>query len=130
MPFIVTPSFSASNQLTLNFANGFNLASSQTDLMVAFDSRTVQSVSSATPVKFDFEHQLSLVVIKGAYKETAGKIRVDKIEVYGNTAKTAGNMVFTHDGTKINASYSLDSQSVTDEDNVYQTIEGAWEWTP
>ena len=131
MPFVgYTPSFNASNQLTLNFTNGFNLASSQTDLMVAFDSRTVQSVSSATPVKFDFEHQMSLVVIKGAYKETAGKIRVDKIEVYGNTAKTAGNMVFTHDGTKINASYSLDSQSVTDEDNVYQTIEGAWELTP
>ena len=55
MPFIAgyTPSFSASNQLTLNFgANGFNLASSQADLMVAFDSRTVQSASAATPVNF------------------------------------------------------------------------------
>ena len=125
-----TPSFNASNQLTLNFANGFNLASSQTDLMVAFDSRRFPSASAAEPVNFSFEHQMSLVVINGAYKETSGKIRVDKIEVYGNTAKTAGNMVFTHDGTKINASYSLDSQSVTDEDNVYQTIEGAWELAP
>lgn len=118
-------------QLTLHFGDGgYDLRAGQDDIMVGFDSRTVQSVSSAKPVKFDFEHQLSLVVIKGAYKETAGKIRVDKIEVYGNTAKTAGNMVFTHDGTKINASYSLDSQSVTDEDNVYQKIEGAWELTP
>ena len=119
------------SQLTLNFGpNGFNLAETQTDLMVAFDSQTVQNASSATPVDFNFAHQLALVTIEGVYKESAGKIRVDKIEVYGNTAKTAGNMVFTHDGSEINASYSLDSQSVTDVDNVYQTIEGAWELAP
>ena len=129
------------SQLTLNFGtNGFDLASNQHDLMVAFDnvSNTEGLMGKPDPdndnkiraVNFNFQHQLSLVIIKGVNKESMGKIRIDKIEVYGNTAKTAGNMVFTHDGTKINASYSLDSQSVTDEDNVYQTIEGAWELAP
>ena len=126
-----TASFSANNELTINFGTeGFDLSATQHDLMVAFDSQDVQSASTAEPVDFDFEHQLSLVVINGAYKETAGKVSVDKIEVFGNTAKTAGNMVFTHDESEISASYSLDSQSVTDEDNVYQTIEGAWELVP
>lgn len=118
-------------QLTLHFGDGgYDLRAGQDDIMVGFKTVDVQSASSAPTVNFNFEHQMSLVVINGAYKETAGKIRVDKIEVYGNTAKTVGNMVFTHDETKINASYSLDSQSVTDEDNVYQTIEGAWELLP
>ncbi len=127
-----TASFSANNELTINFGTeGFDLSATQHDLMVAFTPKEVEKVS-ATDVLLNFEHQLSLVVINGAYKETAGKVRVDKIEVFGNTAKTAGNMVFTHDKTKtkINASYSLDSQSVTDVDNVYQTIEGAWELAP
>lgn len=128
-----TASLSANNQLTISFGDdGFNLAENQHDLMVAFDSQTVQSASTATAVDFDFDHQLSLITIKGAYKESKGKIRVDKIEVYGNSAKTKGNMVFAHDGTSntINATYELDPQSITNSGNVFQTIEGAWELLP
>lgn len=111
MPFIAgcTPSFSASNQLTLNFgANGFNLASSQTDLMVAFHSKPNQIPSSAKPVDFDFDHQLSLITIEGASKDnnTAG-INVTDIKVYGNSARTVGNMVFINNEGTVTSQYTL-----------------------
>ena len=125
--------FNSNNQLTLDFGTGgFNLSENQHDLMVAFDNQTVLRASEASAVDFDFDHQLSLLSIKGAYKESNGKIRVDKIEVYGNSAKTKGNMVFAHDGTSntINATYELDPQSITNSGNVFQTIEGAWELLP
>ena len=110
MPFIAgyAPSFSASNQLTLNFANGFNLASSQTDLMVAFDSRTVQSASAATPVDFNFDHQLALVTIEGASKDpNTNGIQVTGIKVFGNSAKTSGNMTFANNQGTVSATYTL-----------------------
>ena len=111
MPFIAgyTPSFSASNQLTLNFGtNGFNLASSQTDLMVAFDSRTVQSASAATLVDFNFDHQLALVTIEGASKDpNTDGIQVTGIKVFGNSAKTSGNMTFTDNQETVSATYTL-----------------------
>ena len=142
MPFMgYTPSFNASNQLTLNFGtNGFDLASNQHDLMVAFDnvSNTEGLMGKPDPdndnkiraVNFNFQHQLSLVIIKGVNKESMGKIRIDKIEVYGNTAKTDGNMVFTYDGSSIDADYELDTESVTEAENVYQTFTGSWVLTP
>ena len=111
MPFIAgyTPSFSASNQLTLNFGtNGFNLASSQADLMVAFDSRTVQSASAATPVDFNFDHQLALVTIEGASKDpNTNGIQVTGIKVFGNSAKTSGNMTFANNQGTVSATYTL-----------------------
>ena len=108
MPYITLPSFSASNQLILNFTNGYNLASTQADLMVAFDEKTVQSPASATPVDFNFEHQLALVSIEGASKDpnTTG-IQVTDIKVYGNSAKTTGNMVFTNNQGTISSTYTL-----------------------
>ena len=124
-------SFTETNELTLTFASGgFSLAEAQADLMVAFDAQTVQSTSAATPVNFNFQHQLALVIIKGVNKESMGKIRIDKVEVYGNTAKTDGNMVFTYDGSSIDADYELDPESVTDADNVYQTFTGSWVLSP
>ena len=101
MPYLTayTPSFSADNQLSLNFGtNGFNLAEAQADLMVAFDAQTVQSTSAATPVNFNFQHQLALVTIEGASKDpnTTGT-QVTDIKVYGNSARTEGDMVFTTD---------------------------------
>ena len=111
MPFIAgyTPSFSASNQLTLNFGtNGFNLASSQADLMVAFDSRTVQSASAATPVDFNLDHQLALVTIEGASKDpNTNGIQVTGIKVFGNSAKTSGNMTFANNQGTVSATYTL-----------------------
>lgn len=125
-----TPSLSATNHnlLTLDFANGFNLAESQTDLMVAFDEVNVASTSAmtSTSVDFDFDHQLSLVVIQGASVDpnTAG-IEIQEIKVYGNSPSTAGDMVFTYEEatetTPTSISYAYELVSNTDADNVYKT---------
>ena len=124
MPFIAgcTPSFSASSQLTLDFGtNGFNLASSQKDLMVAFHSKPNQIPSSATPVDFDFDHQLSLITIEGASKnqKTTG-INVTDIKVYGNSARTVGNMVFTNNKGTVTSQYTL--MGTTTLDSPYMTF--------
>lgn len=103
------------NQLTLNFGNnGFNLAETQTDLLVAFDDVSVESTATAGPVDFDFAHQFALVVIKGASVDpnTSG-IQITNIKVYGNTASTTGNMVFTYAQSGISPSYTLSSSKTT-----------------
>lgn len=123
MPHRITyqPSFSADNRLTLDFGvNGFNLAISQTDLMVAFDAQTVQSISAATQVGFNFEHQLALVVIKGAGLEPQTAIRIDKIEVYGNNSRTQGDMVFYQNGSSIVSEYDITGPTTSRD--VYQTL--------
>lgn len=119
-----TATFDAGNTLTLTFADGgFDLASTQTDLMVAFDKETVTSTSAAGPVDFNFAHQMALVTIEGASKDpnTPG-ITVKEIKVYGNSKKTAGNMVFTYDKTAntFTSSYGLDALSTSTD--VYKTI--------
>jgi hypothetical protein len=111
MPYFsgYTPSFSADNQLTLDFGTaGFNLASAQKDLMVAFHSKPNQIPSSATPVDFDFDHQLSLITIEGASKNqnTTG-INVTDIKVFGNSARTSGNMTFANSQGTVSATYTL-----------------------
>lgn len=125
MPYLTafTPSFSADNQLTLDFGtNGFNLAANQADLMVAFDSQTVQNASSAAPVDFNFAHQLALVTIEGASKDlnTAG-IQVDAIKVYGNSARTDGKMVFTNNQGTIVPAFTV-SGIKTDSDAPFKTF--------
>lgn len=125
MPYLTafTPSFSADNQLTLDFGtNGFNLAANQADLMVAFDSQTVQNASSATPVDFNFAHQLALLTIEGASKDpnTTG-IQVDAIKVYGNSARTDGNMVFTNNQGTIIPAFTV-SGSKTNSDEPFKTF--------
>ena len=124
MPYFYgyTPSFSADNQLTLDFGTaGFNLASSQKDLMVAFHSKPNQIPSSATPVDFDFDHQLSLITIEGASKNqnTTG-INVTDIKVYGNSARTVGNMVFTNNKGTVTSQYTL--MGTTTLDSPYMTF--------
>lgn len=96
-----TATLDADNRLTLAFADGgFDLAATQKDLMVAFDTETVSSTSTAGPVEFCFAHQMALVTIEGASKEAnTDKIRIDQIKVYGNNTSTKGNMVFSSDGT-------------------------------
>lgn len=117
--------FDADNKLTLTFADGgFDLAGTQTDLMVAFDTETVSSASAAGPVEFEFAHQMSLVIIEGASKDpnTPG-ITVDEIQVYGNSKKTDGNMVFTYDpaNNAFTPSYTLGALSTGTD--VYKTIQ-------
>lgn len=121
-----TPSLSENNhkQLTLDFGNsGFNLAETQTDLLVAFDEVSVESTASAGPVDFDFAHQFALVKIEGASvdPDTEG-IQIQSIKVFGNTKSTAGNMVFTYaQPTGISSSYTL-SSSETTSDYPYKTL--------
>lgn len=111
------------NQLTLNFGtSGYNLAENQDDIMVAFDTQTVQSTSTASPVNFVFNHQLALVTIDGANTESRGKIRIDEIKIYGNSSKVSGNLVFTYDadGYTITPAYTL--AGTTTERDVYMAI--------
>jgi hypothetical protein len=76
--------------------------------MVAFDSRTVQSASAATPVDFNFDHQLALVTIEGASKDpNTDGIQVTGIKVFGNSAKTSGNMTFANNQGTVSATYTL-----------------------
>lgn len=125
MPYLTafTPSFSADNQFTLDFGtNGFNLAANQADLMVAFDSQTVRNASTATPVDFNFAHQLALVTIEGASKDpnTTG-LQIDAIKVYGNSARTDGNMVFTNNQGTIIPAFTV-SESKTTSDEPFKTF--------
>lgn len=95
--------------LTLDFGTGgYNLAEGQHDLMVGFRTVDVQSTASTSQVDFTFAHQLALVVIEGASKDpnTTG-IQVTDIKVFGNSAKTTGNMVFTNNQGTISSTYTL-----------------------
>lgn len=104
-----TASFSANNELTINFGTeGFDLSATQHDLMVAFASQNVQSASTAEPVEFDFEHQLALVTIEGASKDpNTNGTQVTGIKVFGNSAKTSGNMTFADNQGTVSAAYTL-----------------------
>jgi hypothetical protein len=129
MPLIdgCAPSFSASNQLTLNFgANGFNLASSQTDLMVAFTPKKVVKVSETTDVLLNFSHQLALVNIDVQTGIGPMDIVVNNIKIYGNhkiaTAATFSNTGSGND-TTIAAEWTLGSR--TTETGYYHQVDDA-----
>lgn len=124
MPSGYSATFDSSNKLTLNFGeDGFNLAETQTDLLVAFDKETVTSVKDAGPVDFVFTHQLALVTIEGRSKDpdTQG-ITVQEIVVYGNSKKTTGDIVFTYNATShiFTSAYTLGELSTAKD--VYKTI--------
>lgn len=111
------------NQLTLNFGtSGYNLAENQDDIMVAFDTQTVQSTSSAVPVNFDFDHQLALVNLQVVNKNTKMDIDVNTITVYGNS-NTATQAVFTRDNNTgaVTAKWTLGT-SKSDESNSYHDV--------
>ena len=111
------------NQLTLDFGDGgFNLAETQTDLLVAFDAVSVQSTASAGPVDLDFTHQFAWIVIQGASVDPNTKgIQIQSVKVYGNTKSTAGNMVFTYGPTGFSSSYTL-SSAKTNLNDPYKTL--------
>ena len=124
------PATFETNKLTLDFDEaGFDLAAAQTDLLVAFDNKTVESASAARPVDFDFAHQLALVTIEGTSKDPStpeGGIAVNEITVYGNS-KTSGDIVFTYTppvgetAGVITSAFTLGGPSTNDEP--YKTIE-------
>lgn len=120
------------NSLTLECGDGYNLATEQDDIMVAFadvdnsESTMGTVVNGQTKkVSLTFKHQLALVKINGVNLETRTDIRIDEITVYGNSASTAGNMVFNYnpaDG-EITADYVL-AITKTTEDKVFRTMSG------
>ena len=133
MPSVYAARFETNNEtsiLTLNFDNGFDLSTAQTDLLVAFDNETVTSASAAGPVDFDFAHQLALVTIEGKSKDPStleGGIAVNEITVYGNSKQTTGDIVFTYtlpvgetQGV-ITSAFTLGEPSTNDKP--YKTIE-------
>ena len=114
------------SQLTLNFGpNGFNLAETQTDLMVAFSSQTVQSSASAGRVDFDFTHQLALINIEVQIGDSPTDIVVNNINIYGNrqvaTVATFVNISSGNDATII-AEWALGSRTTAD--NCYHQVTG------
>ena len=124
MPSVYSATFDSSNKLTLNFGeDGFNLAETQTDLLVAFDKETVTSVKDAGLVDFDFTHQLALVTIEGRSKDpdTQG-IAVQEIVVYGNSKEATGNIVFTYNPTSDTFTSAYTPGALSTDKDVYKTI--------
>lgn len=124
MPSGYSATFDSSNKLTLNFdEDGFNLAETQTDLLVAFDKETVTSVKDAGRVDFVFTHQLALVTIEGRSKDpdTQG-ITVQEIVVYGNSKKTTGDIVFTYNPTSGTFTSAYTPGALSTDKDVYKTI--------
>lgn len=113
--------------LTLDFGDGgYDLSAGQHDIMVAFSSadngdRTMGTVvnDKLKQVSLAFEHQLSLVSIKAATTEPRTDMYIKKIEVYGNSKATTGDIVFTYE-SKITSTYT--TTGVTSATNPYKTI--------
>lgn len=117
------------NSLTLECGDGYNLATNQDDIMVAFadvdnsESTMGTVVNGQTKkVSLTFKHQLALVKINGVNLETRTDIRIDEITVYGNSASTAGNMVFNYNPTVGNITADYDLKSQTSVNNVFKTL--------
>ena len=114
--------------LTLDFGDGgYDLSAGQHDIMVAFSSadngdRTMGTVVNGKlkQVSLAFEHQLSLVSIKAATTEPRTDMYIKKIEVYGNSKATTGDIVFTYNKSKITSTYT--TTGVTSATNPYKTI--------
>lgn len=122
--------------LTLDFGEGgYDLSAGQHDIMVAYSSadnsdRKMGTVvdGSLKQVSLDFKHQLSLVSIKAATTEPRTDMYIKKIEVYGNSKATTGDIVFTYTGdivftyneSKITSTYT--TTGVTSATNPYKTI--------
>lgn len=103
---------------------GYDLSAEQDDIMVAYynvDNRSENAPQTTNGVSLNFKHQMSLVTIKGAsINPNTDGIQIDEITVYGNSAKTYGDMVFSYDGSTVSADF--DVTGTTDENNVYKTF--------
>ena len=124
-----TATFSSSEpKITLDFGeSGYNLAEHQADLMAAFHTVDVQSLSNPAPVDFDFDHQLSWVVIKAASQDSnlsdAG-IQITNLKVYGNSPSTQGDIVFTNTADGVAITYELSDKTTAK--NKYKTYNNGW----
>ena len=138
-----TASFSSSDQtITLDFGEevvegeegsetktkGYNLAEHQADLMAAFHTVNVQSLSNPAPVDFDFDHQLSWVVIEAASRNSGLSdegLQINKLTIYGNSPSTEGNIVFTNNAGEVSVTQTLSEK--TNADNPYKTLTDGWQ---
>lgn len=139
-----TASFSSSDQtITLDFGEevvegeegsetktkGYNLAEHQADLMAAFHTVNVQSLSNPAPVHFEFDHQLAWVVIEAASRNTGLSnegLQITELNIYGNTPSTEGNIVFTNNAGKVSVTQTLSAEK-TNSGNPYKTFTDGWQ---
>ncbi len=122
-----TASFSAADkQITLDFGeDGYNLAEHQADLMAAFHTVDLESLSNPAPVDFDFDHQLSWVVIEAASLNSGLSdegVLVSTLKVYGNSPSTQGDIVFTYNGTGVTATGFQNLSEKTTGENPFETF--------
>ena len=118
------------NSLALNFGTGgYNLATEQDDIMVAFANIDNTNSTMGTTIdgvlqkaSLTFEHQFALVTIQAANLEPRTTIRIDEIKVYGNKS-TVGDIVLTYNPESgiISSQYTLAGS--TTKTDVYQTIQ-------
>ena len=137
-----TASFSSSDQtITLDFAEevvegeegsetktkGYNLAEHQADLMAAFHTVNVQSLSDPATVHFEFAHQLSWVVIQAASQNSGlsdDGLQISKLKVYGNSPSTKGDIVFTNTADGVAITYELSDKTTAE--HPYKTYNKSW----
>lgn len=116
------------NVLTLDFGkdasgnpSGFDLATHQTDLMIAAAVDVDNTAEDQSTVQLGFErHQFVQIEIQAACMDQHADIIVDEVTFYGNKRYTAGPMTFTLGEESITASYGL--STVTTEGNPYKVI--------
>lgn len=139
-----TATFSSSDQtITLDFCEevvegeegsetktkGYNLAEHQADLMAAFHTVNVQSLSNPARVHFEFDHQLAWVVIEAASRNTGLSnegLQITELNIYGNTPSTEGNIVFTNNAGKVSVTQTLSAEK-TNSGNPYKTFTDGWQ---
>ena len=137
-----TASFSSSDQtITLDFGEevvegeegsetktkGYNLAEHQADLMAAFHTVNVQSLSNPAPVDFVFDHQLSWVVIQAASQNSGlsdDGLQISNLKVYGNSPSTKGDIVFTNTADGVAITYELSDKTTAE--HPFKTYNKSW----
>jgi hypothetical protein len=137
-----TATFSSSDQkITLDFGEevvegeegsetktkGYNLAEHQADLMAAFHTVNVQSLSDPATVHFEFAHQLSWVVIQAASQNSGlsdDGLQISKLKVYGNSPSTKGDIVFTNTADGVAITYELSDKTTAE--HPYKTYNKSW----
>ena len=137
-----TATFSSSDQkITLDFGEevvegeegsetktkGYNLAEHQADLMAAFHTVNVQSLSDPATVHFEFAHQLSWVVIQAASQNSGlsdDGLQISKLKIYGNSPSTKGDIVFTNTADGVAITYELSDKTTAE--HPYKTYNKSW----
>lgn len=116
------------NTITVSFgAGGFNLASSQIDLMYAFYNKD-NSADGADKVTLDFHHAFAKLGIRLTANDPEKIPDVTGISVYGLYNSIADDLIFTHTNTQTQTIVSDNINSIlatrSNSDNPYYSISG------